>query len=147
MIPHLSLFKNRLMKMVLFLRDRLDQTQRVREAQETVLDSKCGQMAVDTKATGKRIKPKAEANSSMWMVMFMMVIGLTIRPMDLEYIHTQTELNMRANGKMINNMVSVLRRSLMVASILVITSLARKKGQDIISGVMEINIMVNGETT
>ena len=50
----------------------------------------------------------------MLMVIFMRVTGLTIRQMVTEPIHTQMVQNMLDNGRMINNMVKVLKLGQMV---------------------------------
>lgn len=51
------------------------------------MEFKFGQMVLDMKVNGLRIKLMARANSGMQMVTFMKVIGETIRQMDMVSIY------------------------------------------------------------
>jgi len=56
-------------------KDKPDPTLRVMEVSEMGLVCKFGQTAVDTKATGRRIKQKERVNSSMLTVMYTRATG------------------------------------------------------------------------
>jgi hypothetical protein len=52
------------------------------------MESRSGQMELDTLVSGERIGLTVKANSFMLMAMFMKAVGKMTRPMGLEYTNT-----------------------------------------------------------
>ncbi len=77
---------------------------------------KCGQMAVDTKATGNQTKLTVKENSSMLTATSTKASGSTTKLTAKVLTHMPTELTTMVIGSMINNMVSEWNRGLMVPS-------------------------------
>lgn len=59
---------------------------------------KFGQMVPAMMASGRMVWPVAMEDSYMLKVMFMRVLGMKIRPMDLVSTLTTTEVDMKDNG-------------------------------------------------
>ena len=83
------------------------------EAFEMVMESKYGQMGLDTRVNGKIIELMDKANSFMLTKMNTKVNGLMTKRMEEEFTDTKTEQLMMGTGKTISNMERVLRNGLM----------------------------------
>jgi len=79
-----------------------------------VMDSRSGQMALNTKEIGRVIKLMDMVNSSMLMEISMRDSGKMIKLMAMEIIHMLTEQLIVVNGKTISNMVKVQKPGQMV---------------------------------
>lgn len=69
-----------------------------------VLVFKFGQMELVTRGIGKITKHMVLESFGMWMAMFSMENGETIKPMAMEFIHTSMEQSTKGIGKMTYNM-------------------------------------------
>ncbi len=88
--------------------------------------NKNGLTVADTKVNGHMIKPTATGNYTMLTETSMKEIGWTIKQTEEVYILMLTVLNIMVNGKMISNMVLVLRHGLMVQYMKANTTKERK---------------------
>ena len=93
---------------------------------DTGVVTKSGAMALSMKVTGKLTKLTVEEDLFMLMVIFMMVIGKTIKLMDLENTLTLMELSTKENGLTTSSTVKVKKSGQMVHSTKETTNLARK---------------------
>ena len=66
-------------------------------------------MVHDMRVSGNLIKPVVKESFTMWMVMFMMEIGLTTKQMVMGFMLTLRVQDMKVDGKKINSMVWVLK--------------------------------------
>ena len=97
---------------------------------EMDLVAKCGQMAVDTKATGNLTKLTAKANSFMPMAISTKGSGSTTKLMERVLTLTPTVLTIMVIGSTINSMDSAWSPGLMVLSTRVTTSTVRRKAKE-----------------
>jgi hypothetical protein len=75
-----------------------------------------GQMVLNMKENGVRIKQMVKENSGMLMVTFMKANGLMIKQTVMEYMFMLMELGMRVTGRMIYKMAGELKAGLIVQS-------------------------------
>jgi hypothetical protein len=73
------------------------------------LENKRGLMVQSTQENGEKIEPMEKEDSFTLMAIFMMDIGLTIKPTVVVFINTLTVLSMKVSGRMTSNMVMALR--------------------------------------
>ena len=83
--------------------------------------SKSGQIMLNMKVNGEKIKLMAVENSGMQMVISMRENGKTIKPMVMVYIYMLMVHNMKAIGKMIFKMDKAWKAGKMEADTTVVT--------------------------
>lgn len=111
------------------------------------MGSRCGQMVLDMKASGTRIKLTAKESSIMWTVTYLTACGRMTKQMDTAHTTTQTDPNMRACGLMTCKTDKARRPG--KTNLLMRASTVRDKsmGVDFTFGKMALSMKVTGLTT
>lgn len=103
-----------------------------------------GQMVHDMRVSGNLIKPVVKESFTMWMVMFMMEIGLTTKQMVMGFMLTLRVQDMKVDGKKINSMVWVLKHGQKVQCMRVNMHWVKRKVEANILGLIDRTTKVNG---
>ena len=109
------------------------------------MEFKCGLMEQNTRDIGKITKLTEEENFIMLMEIFMMESGQMTWLMVMEFICKEMDQSMKANGKMINRMVSEQNHGQMVVCSKVLITMGRNKVLVVTNGVMEMNLQKTGK--
>ena len=99
-------------------------------ASVTVLAPSCGQMAADTKANGRTIRPTDKESLFTLMAISMKDSGSTIRRKVWELTRMQMEHTTRVNGSMTSNMVTESSHGPMAPDMKASTRMVKKKARE-----------------
>lgn len=118
-----------------------------KEALEMVKENKVGQMELAILVNGKKTELMEREDLYMWMGIFMMGYGPTIKLTDMGSINMLMEHNMRESGKMIYNTEKGLKLGPMDRDMKATMHLEGSMDLVLINGMTDLNILENGKRT